>query len=211
MASARHWSVPRRRPEYQTETTDDMRDSIWAAGEIAPLELFRIAAWKSARGLASLTLNSEVTIRRTTSEALERMDVLRTVDVVAGAVDWEEWTTLTRSVVGSKSAGSGLLGLAGVGYPMASALLAYLAPRVWPVLDKWTVLAIFGDDAGLRSQRAIAYAAFTRRLRELAPLHYTDCVTIHQVDQAVMNAIMGCQEPRDACSHVPYPPIPVPT
>jgi hypothetical protein len=78
------------------------------------------------------------------------------------------------------------------------------------VIDKWTVLAIFGDDAGVRWQRAVAYAAFTQRLCELAPLQYPGCITIHEVDQAVMNAIMSCSEPRNACTHVSYPPIPVP-
>lgn len=202
--------MPRTRPQYQAEPSSDMRASIWAAGEIAPLELFRIAAWKSARGLASLTLNTEAKIRDTTRQALERMDALRTIDVLAGSVDWEEWTTLTRSIVGAKKVGSGLLGLEGVGYPMASALLAYLAPQVWPVIDKWTILAVFGDDAGLRWQRAVAYAAFTQRLCELAPLHYPNCVTVHDVDQAVMNAIMGCDEPRSACSHVTFATILMP-
>ncbi len=201
--------MPGRRPKYQDEP-HELRDSIWTAGEIAPVEFFRIAAWKSARGLAWLTLNTEAVIRSTTRQALERMGALRPLDVLTGPVDWDEWTAVTRSVVGSERARSGLLGLEGVGYPMASAFLAYLAPHVWPVIDRWTVLDIFGDDAGLRWQHAVAYAAFTRRLCELAPHEYPSCVTIHQVDQAVMKAIMGCTEPRHACSHVSYPPIPVP-
>jgi hypothetical protein len=117
---------------------------------------------------------------------------------------------VTRSVIGSKQTSSGLLGLEGVGYPMATALLAYLAPKVWPVIDKWTLLAIFGDDAGTRWHGATAYTAFTRRLCELAPNQYPDCLTVHDVDMAVMNQIMGCNEARAECTHVRFAPIRVP-
>jgi len=82
-----------------------------------------------------------------------------------------------------------------------------LAPSAFPVIDQWTVIAIFGDDFGLRWQRATAYTAFTRRLRELASTFCPDARTILEVDQRVMNAMIGCSHARAACAHVPFPVI----
>ena len=41
--------------------------------------------------------------------------------------------------------GTGLLRLSGVGYPRATSFLAFLAPAALPVIDQWTVKAIYGD------------------------------------------------------------------
>src|SRR5712692_9646955 len=34
--------------------------------------------------------------------------------------------------------------LEGVGYPMATAILDILDPGVWPVMDRWAVITVFG-------------------------------------------------------------------
>jgi hypothetical protein len=39
---------------------------------------------------------------------------------------------------------------------------------------------------------------------------YPDCLTVHDVDMAVMNQIMGCNEARAECTHVRFAPIRVP-
>jgi hypothetical protein len=197
------------KPEYQREPTV-LSEEIWAAGEIKPLQLLRIGAWKSAKGVASLTLNTEEEISIRSNRLLTTLEPMRRVDVLNHEPDWDQWTDVARTAIGSAKAGTGLLGLHGVGYPMATAVLAILSPAVWPVMDKWTVLAVFGDEVGLRWQRAIAYRAFTERLRELAPNHYSDSETIHAVDQRVMNSIIGCTEARDACTHVSFPVIKLP-
>lgn len=55
---------------YQDEPGDDLRQCLWDKGHFTPLQMFRLAAWKSARGLASLTLNSEDAIVDTTRKAI---------------------------------------------------------------------------------------------------------------------------------------------
>jgi hypothetical protein len=55
---------------YQDEPDDDFRELVWDSGCFSPLQMFRLAAWKSAQGLASLTLNSEDAIVSTTGEAI---------------------------------------------------------------------------------------------------------------------------------------------
>jgi len=60
----------RAKPAYQREP-EELRDQIWDAGVITPLQLFRIVAWKSAKGLAPVSLNSEKDIARWTSGLLQ--------------------------------------------------------------------------------------------------------------------------------------------
>lgn len=65
---------------------------------------------------------------------------------------------------------TGLLGLEGVGYPMATAILDILEPDVWPVMDRWAVMTIFGirpDERqwpGIRWQQTAAHQAYVRHL-----------------------------------------------
>jgi hypothetical protein len=80
--------MARARPDYQHEPLDETRSTIWASGEITPLQLLRIAAWKSAKSLASLTMNSEQTIRCTTRRALEGMQPLRSLDIENDGLIW---------------------------------------------------------------------------------------------------------------------------
>jgi len=139
------------RPTYQTEPAA-LRELIWDQGSITALQMMRIAAWKSARGLASLTLNS--------------------------ALD-------------------------GFGYPMASAFLTLLAPSAFPVIDRWTVKALYGAATG-NYQRSLVYVHFAQTLTSHA-VRFPWAKTIHQVDQAVMAAAMGCVHDERPCECLPFP------
>jgi hypothetical protein len=203
----------RSKPLYQREP-EELRDQIWTAREITPLQLFRVVAWKSAKGLASVTLNSEADIERWSSNALDATSHWRTTNVLTDDVDWDLWERSAGNAIGvSKRAvgqgkETGLLALDGIGYPVASAILSFLLPNVFPVIDKWTVLAIYGPAAKNWERKAV-YRNFAERLVEISD-HFPGCGSIHQVDQALMNAVMDCPEnpPCHAC--VPFEPISVP-
>ena len=96
------------------------------------------------------------------------------------------------------------MALEGVGYPMATAIVSFLAPRAFPIMDKWTVRAGFGEVPASLWQRARVYATFTQQLCNLAPVHFAACGTIHDVDVAIMRAMIGCDEPRSDCRHVVF-------
>jgi hypothetical protein len=83
---------------------------------------------------------------------------------------WEAWRETARGAIGASADRSGLLGLEGVGYPMATAIPDILDPGVWPVMDRWAVVAVLGTRPdghpwpGTRWQHATAYEAYARHL-----------------------------------------------
>jgi len=159
------------KPGFQVEPVE-LRTAILARGHMEPWELLRICAWKSAKGLAWLTLNTEDEIRNYTREAITALkapDV--SADVLNGNLsetDWAVWETKAGELVGAdaKHGGpSGLLRLHGVGYPVATAILGFLAPTTFPVMDKWAVETIFGSGSSKKHwQRKAAYRAYAERL-----------------------------------------------
>jgi hypothetical protein len=197
----------RAKPAYQREP-EELRDEIWAAGQITPLQLFRIVAWKSAKGLAPVSLNSEDDIKRWTSNALEATSSWRTTNVLTDTIDWSEWEHAAGTAIGASkqavgdSKKSGLLALEGVGYPVASAILALLLPKSFPVIDKWTILGVFGPGAK-NWQRKVVYRNFTERLVEVAH-HFPDCTSIHEVDKAVMNTVIDCPNEDERWTCLPF-------
>lgn len=173
---------------YQEVPPDEIRQAAWAHGRLTALQLFRIVAWKSAKGLASLTLNSEDEIERHTSATLEVLGGWRGTDVLDGKPNWERWEDDARSMVGVQGS-SGLLALSGIGYPVASALLAFLAPSAFPVIDRWAVRAVWGDAAVKRTrdwQCAAGYVAYARNLVSLRG-RWPTATSIHELDVAAMN------------------------
>jgi len=162
------------KPGFQTEPIE-LRNAILARGHIEPWELLRICAWKSAKGLAWLTLNTEDEIRNYTREAITALKASGgTTDVLNGSLsedDWNVWETKAGELVGANArhgGPSGLLRLHGVGYPVATAILGFLAPTTFPVMDKWAVETIFGQGASKKHwQRKAAYRAYTECLVNL--------------------------------------------
>ena len=159
------------KPGFQTEPVE-LRSAILTRGHIEPWELLRICAWKSAKGLAWLKLNTEEDIRNYTRETIAVLKASGdTSDVLNGNLseaDWAAWETKAGELVGANArhgGPSGLLRLHGVGYPVATAILGFLAPTIFPVMDKWAVETIFGQGASKkRWQRKAAYRAYTECL-----------------------------------------------
>lgn len=204
----------RAKPAYQREP-EELRDQIWDAGQITPLQLFRIVAWKSAKGLAPVSLNSEKDIERWTSNALEATSSWRTTNVLTDEIHWNEWEHAAGTAIGASkqavgdSNKSGLLALDGVGYPVASAILALLLPKAFPVIDKWTILGVYGPGAK-NWKRKVVYRNFTERLVEVAH-HFPDRTSIHEVDKAVMNTVIDCPNEEERWTCLPFDRITQPS
>ncbi|WP_156656010.1 hypothetical protein [Mycobacterium sp. 852002-51971_SCH5477799-a] len=194
---------------YQEEPGDDIRESIWETGRLSALQMFRVAAWKSARGLPSLTLNTEDAIATRTAAAMSAIASWRDRNVLKEEVDWGVWRSAAATAIGSKADRTGLLGLEGFGYPMASAFLSFLVPTAFPVIDRWTVEAVYGANIVKKTgvwHRSRVYAHFAQELVERQDL-FADAQNIHRVDQTVMNRAMACRHSERPC--VCYPSWPV--
>ena len=173
------------------------------------LQMLRIAAWKSARGLASLTLNDEDSIRLRTANAMDAIRPWRSTDVLRDPVDWAAWREAVARAVGWKQRQTGLLALDGVGYPMASAFLALLAPAAFPVIDRSAVHGVYGSPIG-NYQTSLAYTDFARALAARGE-YFPSARTIHELDQAVMTAAMNCSHHRRPCECLPFDQADFPT
>lgn len=194
---------------YHDEPDDNFREQIWTRGHFSALELFRLAAWKSAQGLASLTLNTEEAIACRTSAAMEVIAPWRETDVLRSEVDWRAWSDTASTAIGSKREHTGLLGLEGFGYPMASAFLSYLVPAAFPVIDRWAVKAVYGSSVAQSAgvwHRWLVYAHFGQQLVNRQG-DFPDAPNIHRVDQAVMNRAMNCSHRERPCACFPYWPV----
>ena len=161
--------------DYQNEPSQ-LREGILKRGHITPWELFKIVSWKSAKGVAWLSLNTEDEIVEFTSKALRE---LKTCSwpygaLINGNLDekaWALWEEMVGQVIGAdqkrseSGCATGLLRLHGVGYPVATAILGFLKPEVFPVMDKWAVETIFGESASRkRWQRKSKYREFAQLL-----------------------------------------------
>jgi len=187
--------------EYQNEPLH-LREEILKRGHITPWELFKIVSWKSAKGVAWLSLNSETEIVQFTSEALRGIEtclwpygalVDGKMNDEAWAI-WEEWVGLTIGAdekYSESGFATGLLRLHGVGYPVATAILAFLKPEVFPVMDKWAVETIFGDGASRkRWQHKAKYREYAQLLVNPRIEDLQNVATLRGRDQKAMQLAM---------------------
>jgi hypothetical protein len=135
--------------KYQ-KRPDDVALRAWSRGYLTPLDLFRVAAWKTGQGLGSLTVNTEEEIEARTRAAVDCVQPWRERPVSRLADDTmrEDWRETARHAIGALADRSGLLGLKSAGYPMATAILDILDPGVWPVMDRWAIITVFGTRRG---------------------------------------------------------------
>ena len=185
-------------PKFQDEP-EELVAEIFSLGCITPWNLFKIVSWKSARGLAWLSLNTEEEIRFVTKELVDGLRQLpETANVLSKPMneeDWNEWQRLAGELVGAVGKKnvqpSGLLRLQGVGYPVATAVLGLLKPNVFPVMDRWAVETIFGDGAGRKTWQwhtKAAYRRYTERLVNPECEFLDEIKTLRKRDIAAMNA-----------------------
>ena len=190
-------NVERKKFGYQEEPVF-LVNGILERGYISPWELLKIVSWKSAKGVAWLSLNSETEIVQFTSEALRDIETCLWPygALVAGKMNdeawaiWEEWVG---RVIGADAKYSesgfatGLLRLHGVGYPVATAILAFLKPEVFPVMDKWAVEIIFGEGASrTRWQHKAKYREYAQLLVNPQIEELKQVATLRGRDQKAM-------------------------
>ena len=181
--------------DYQSYP-DGIAESAWNRGYLKPLELLRLAAWKTGQGLGHLTVNSEHEIESRTKAAIDSIRPWKGRRVV-GLTDqglWDDWRETARRAIGVADTQEGLLGLDGVGYPVATAILDILDPNVWPVIDKWATQTVFEPQPDgprwptRRWQCAVAYEAYARHLATEGAKHWGSGSSIHQLDVEAMKA-----------------------
>lgn len=179
--------------KYQ-KRPDDVAARAWSRGYLTPLDLFKAAAWKTGQGLGYLTLNTEDEITSRTRAAIDCIRPWhgRTITAEAGDAEWDDWRETARHAIGATVDQSGLLGLQGVGYPMATAILDILDPCVWPVIDQWAVMTVFGTRpsgqqwSAARWQCASAYAAYARHLVTSGAAAWGPHLSVHELDIEAM-------------------------
>jgi len=186
--------------EYQREP-EHLVPAIFERGFITPWELLKIVTWKSAKGVAWLSLNTEDEIVSCTKETVAGLKSWSgPSDLLNSEMTeeyWDIWEAKAGELIGADKAHaesgipSGLLRLHGVGYPVATAVLGLLMPKVFPVMDKWAVETIFGSGASKkRWQTKAKYREYTQLLvkptqEELQKFH-----TLRDRDKAAMNISM---------------------
>ena len=185
---------------YQQEPKGLVVD-IMERGYITPWELFKIVSWKSAKGVAWLSLNSEDEIISCTKETVAGLKSWSgPVDILAEEMTdalWSEWEAKAGELIGADKkyaeggVATGLLRLHGVGYPVATAILGLLKPEVFPVMDKWAVETIFGKGASKkRWQTKSKYLAYTQLLVKPEIGRLQKMTTLRERDKAAMDIAM---------------------
>jgi hypothetical protein len=186
--------------EYQVEP-DGLIVEIMKRGYITPWELFKIVSWKSAKGVAWLSLNTEDEIISCTKETVAGLKSWSgPVDILAEEMTdalWSEWEAKAGELIGADKkyaeggVATGLLRLHGVGYPVATAILGLLKPEVFPVMDKWAVETIFGQGARKkRWQTKSKYRAYTQLLVKPEIGRLQKMTTLRGRDKAAMDIAM---------------------
>lgn len=192
--------VGMRRPLYQDEPTY-LASGIFERGYITPWELFKIVTWKSAKGVAWLSLNDENEIISCTKETITGLKLWSGPDNILETemTDelWDLWEVKAGELIGaderwsSDRVASGLLRLHGIGFPVATAILGLLKPEVFPVMDRWAVESIFGiGESRRRWQTKAKYRAYAERLVNPEIVELRDLRTLRERDKAAMNRSM---------------------
>lgn len=192
---------------YQDEPGEELRAQVWAAREFTPLQLFRVGAWKSAQGLGHLTVNPPGAIEERTRSAMQLLEPINGVDVLDMGLGWGGWSTWETA---AKSAMCELFELDGVRYRMGTAILCFLAPAAFPVIDRHTAWAVWGPVSSTRWSHTGTFTQYTRRLVEVHATvpEYSSLKTVHEVDQRVMNIAQGRgTNPREEYNLLGFDPV----
>lgn len=186
---------------FQKEPTG-LVHNIMSRGYITPWELFKIVTWKSAKGVAWLSLNEEDDIISHTKETITELNSWSGPgDILATEMTdelWSLWEVKAGQLIGADEqhaadgVATGLLRLHGVGYPVATAVLGLLKPKVFPVMDRWAVETIFGPGASKkRWQTKAKYREYTQLLVAPRLENLQRIGTLRERDQAAMNIAMN--------------------
>lgn len=178
--------------DYQIALNQEQVSELWKAGQIDGFQFMRVAAWKSAKALGEITLNSEREFEIRTKALFEAIAPWTETNVINQPIDWDHWQETAAHAIGSKKLGTGLLGLRGVGYPMATAVLSTLLPNVFPVLDKWAIVGLYGETeksaASTKWHKSAVYRKYAFDIATSTKPDLLSTTCIHYRDQILMNA-----------------------
>lgn len=181
-------------PAYQNFPTDE-GDRAWFRGYLDSRDLFRIAAWKSAKGMATLTLNTTDKIEHVTGLVVELLRPYQHADARVLHQSGQEWTVFLDVTETAVSRHTGLQQLDGVGLAMASAILCALNERAWPVIDKWATISLFESKLGPSDWHwTSTYRQYIEATMTLSLSVYKDH-SIHEIDLKLMDIGMGKEVP----------------
>lgn len=169
-----------------------VRERAWANGFMSAHDALRVAAWKQAQIPAAMSVNPPLHIEMVTAKAIIKLRAsgCRAWTPIGNSSPafWQRYEELVRDVVGSQKSGTGLYALEGLEYPTASALLCVLDPKLFPVIDRHAVRAVFGtaiDGREFPTKRwycASVYTAYARHLATIVnqrwPAHSFHCLDL---------------------------------
>lgn len=183
----------RKQPEFQKRPVE-LAEKAWERGYIEAFELARIAAWKSAKGVAAITVNKAEEIEAWSRAAMAAVKPWKGKQATAlDDAEWDDWQLTANQAIGwvdrKTATSAGLLALKGVEYPMATAILDILDPHVWPVLDQWAAKTVFGEAPARYC--AARYTAYARHLATEGPKHWSGDLSIHGLDVKAQLASMN--------------------
>lgn len=201
----------RKRPAYQ-ERDNLLVVSIFTDGyQASAWDFLKIAAWKSARNLALISLNPKEKIDQAFKSLIDMLGTFPYEDTIKKFeyIDWSTWTTKVREMF----LNTGISALDGVQFTAFSGLLGYLRPEIFPVIDIYTAEGIFGEKVA-RSRNLWAnpeaYTTFTKQLAGPSECQLPDWfnkipdlgtgkskwseLNVHERDLVIFNSVRGSKK-----------------
>lgn len=162
-------------------------------------EFMRIAAWKSAYIPAAISVGDPEEIEETLRMIFTRLKKYKEMKLVdeANEINWDEWESDVRWMLNDTR----LLSLPGVGYAFATALLGYLLPEAFPVMDRLTIGGVFGWDVARRTKSWNLTSVYRKYAEHLAKARLDEWVglSVHERDQDLMSVMKPLEKTRSAC------------
>jgi hypothetical protein len=159
----------------------------------------RIAAWKSAYIPAAISVGHPEEIEQTLCTIFTRLIKYKEINLVdeANEINWDEWEGDVHWMLND----TGLLSLPGVGYAFATALLSYLLPEAFPVMDRLTIGAVFGWDVARRTKSWYRTSVYRKYAEHLAKARFDEWVglSVHERDQNLMSVMKPLEKTRSDC------------
>ena len=190
----------KKKPAYQDVPDSSIRVDAWRRGYLTALEFLRIQAWKSANGsLAQLTLYTESEFEDVTKGVMAVISRWRTMGAPAPQDNggWAQWKVDAGKALDGDNSSPGLCWFTGLRHARASAILAFLDPDTWPIIDRHAIRVVFGAASRTQdhpyekvSNRIDVYESYARQLVTAGRAAWDSnppTMSIHDLDQRAMN------------------------
>jgi len=201
----------RKRPKYQLRDELLVEQIFSDSYEATAWDFLKIAAWKSARNLALVSLSSAEEVSSSFGALIGMIKNLSYRDTVIEfeSIDWSDWGRQVEDLYSM----SGISKLDGIKFTAFSGVLGYLRPAVFPVIDIYTAEGIFGEEAARNRNlwaNSQAYTTFARQLAGPSAINLPDWfkkipdikgertrwseLNIHERDLVVFNSVRGSKK-----------------